>query len=82
MIRLRRINLTQYQVIIEREGVDPERVDKLTRKRDKFPSEFLKEVLDLLPESVEFESYDHYNMIVNLKEPEFYVEPQSKREAV
>jgi hypothetical protein len=82
MIRLRRVNLTQYQVIIEREGVDQERVDKLLLKRDKFPSEFLKDLLDLLPESVEFDTYDHYNMIINLKEPKFYVEPESKRDTV
>lgn len=82
MIRLRRINLTQYQVIIEREGVDPEITEKLIRKRDKFPTEFLNDVLDLLPETVEFDTYDHYNMIINLKEPKFYVEPQSKRDTV
>lgn len=67
MITLIRINETTYKVVIQRDDLTEEDFTKLIRKRDHFPSEFVNMVIDLIPQSKQFDRYDHYSMTLYVK---------------
>ena len=67
MITLTKLDEKHYQVVLDMTGLDLEEGQKLLRKRDRFPAEFVKDVILHLPEDVEFDTYDHYQMIVTVK---------------
>lgn len=67
MIKLQSIDDKHYQVVLDMTGLDIEEGQKLLRKRDRFPAEFVKDIIDLLPEDQEFDTYDHFQMIVSVK---------------
>lgn len=67
MITLTSINDTSYQVVLDTTELTYEETDKLLRKRDLFPGVFVNELIDLLPPDKTFDTYDHYNMVINVK---------------
>lgn len=67
MINLQQLDEKHYQVILDMTGLDLEEGQKLLRRRDRFPAEFLKDIINLLPEDQTFDTYDHYQMIVKIK---------------
>ena len=66
MITLTPINDTQYKVVITTDELTYEERAKLIRKRDLFPAEFIKLLIELLPEDQTFDTYSHYDMILNV----------------
>lgn len=67
MITLTSINDTSYQVVLDTTELTYEETAKLLRKRDLFPGVFVNELIDLLPPDKTFDTYDHYNMVINVK---------------
>lgn len=67
MITLNPINETSYKVVIQSDDLTEEDRIKLIRKRDFFPAEFVHQLIDLIPPSQSFDSYDHYNMTLYVK---------------
>lgn len=67
MIILQSINDTQYQVVLDTHELTYEEHAKLIRQRDLFPGQFVNTLIDLLPEDKTFDTYDHYNMVLNVK---------------
>jgi len=67
MITLLPINDKQYKIIINIDDCTEEERIKLIRKRDLFPAEFVKLLIDLLPENQIFDTYSHYDMILNVR---------------
>ena len=66
MITLTPINDTQYKVVITTDELTFEERAKLIRKRDLFPAEFVQLLIELLPEHQTFDTYSHYDMILNV----------------
>lgn len=66
MISLIPLSDTQYKVQIDSIQLSEEESTKLLRKRDHFPSEFVHMLIDLIPEHQSFQTYDHYQMILNV----------------
>lgn len=66
-VSLQSINQNQYKVVIDPSAYDEsehEQFQKLIRKRDLFPNEWLSNVIQLIPNNQQFSSYDHYNMVL------------------
>jgi len=66
MITLSPLNETQYKVVIDTSNLEPEETQKLLRKRDRFPSEFLKDLELLLPPDQSLKTYDHFNLVLTV----------------
>lgn len=69
-VTLNSLSPTQYKVVIDSSAYDEseyEQFQKLIRKRDHFPAEWLKYIIELIPNNQQFDTYDHYNMILNVK---------------
>lgn len=69
-VTLNSLSPTQYKVVIDPSVYDEseyEQFQKLIRKRDHFPAEWLKHLIELIPEHQQFDTYDHYTMVLNVK---------------
>lgn len=67
VITLDPISPTSYKITIHSDDLTDEERIKLIRQRDLFPAEFVHRLIDLLPEHQEFDTYDHYNMMLYVK---------------
>ena len=67
MITLQPLDSHSYKVVIQSNDLTEEERTKLIRKRDFFPAEFVHQLIDLIPPSQSFDSYDHYNMTLYVK---------------
>ena len=66
MITLTPINDKQYQVVLTTDELTYEERAQLLRKRDLFPADFVRLLIELLPEDQTFDTYSHYDMILNV----------------
>ena len=67
MITLNSLSPTAYKVVINTDDLTEEDRVKLIRKRDFFPAEFVRTLIDLIPPHQTFDQYDHYNMTLYVK---------------
>jgi hypothetical protein len=68
MITLNPLTANTYKVVIHRDDLTEEDFNKLIRKRDFFPAEFVHHLIDLLPPDQTFDLYDHYSMTLYVKD--------------
>jgi hypothetical protein len=66
MIEFDPITPNTFKVVIQTDDMTEEEHDKLLYQRDKTPAEFVKRLISILPENMEFKTYDHLNMIVTV----------------
>jgi hypothetical protein len=67
MITLQPVTDTTYKVVINADDMTEEDYNKLIRERDKFPNEFVKRILTVIPEDQQFYSYEHLQMLLTVK---------------
>lgn len=67
MIILNPLTDNSYKVIIDTTNLTDEERVKLLRKRDLFPAEFVSLLVDLIPEEKTFDTYSHFDMVLNVK---------------
>lgn len=67
MITLQPLTDNSYQVVLDTTTLTEEDRIKLLRKRDLFPAEFVHMLIDLIPPTQTFDTYDHYNMTLYVK---------------
>jgi len=67
MITLQPLSESSYKVVLDTTTLTDEERIKLIRKRDLFPAEFVHMLIDLIPSSQSFDTYDHYNMTLYVK---------------
>jgi len=67
MITLQPLTSTTYKVVLDTSTLTDEERVKLIRQRDLFPAEFVHRLIDLIPSTQSFDTYDHYNMTLYVK---------------